>query len=1038
MINDCVSENEASVASHSLPSPAEALPRSTCRRNSTHITPGSEPPSSPPTPPQDRPNDIDDVANDENISVLDPRRFTPTLHANLVSEILNLRRELDSKHNFIEDLETDLYKARVEKDSLVKQLSASTKDGKTIKRQLQQFENETLAALEEIAGERDKHKATIKDLRDKLEQAQKKSRMQAEDSTRVHDLWAKEKEIWAGEKQTLERRVHLSESRLKTLLEEIAMHEAAHQEARLDSDAEDMTNQAPESDTASIRSSPQRRSSTRIGRHSRNRSNSSYRSIGRNYRMSLLSFDGQGRSNGLTLADELIFDEEEEDLEDLELDFDDYPENEMRARKALESRQSMMRPDEKAKRILGLSIENQLSNRDHSTFEENELRKASDETGHPSIALASREITLIFPPTRPIYVDTGVQPSPPPSPTLPTMVEASSQTTGTAVQTKLNDLPATAAEIEANQSRKRTSVSPGTSPSLSISLASSEMTSSAVQTVKPLSPPDTPKMTGASEHLPVSPTVSWQLVSVATQTDAAVEPREPPTLNREAPKPLLVTIPSIAIHAPSAPSSPREPILPPCTKTISTQTTNDLVVPIRSCGMQTEPIRIDQRPVKLPSHLLPSSISSKPGTPEPKHISEAVVHVVHNDLQTLQLNNAENLVLRSTARQDLITRLEHAAERNVETRYPGNNDNGPLSKLYQPDTISRPFRTSSLFAGFDGPSSDEEEDDFCDDSDEDNRIPQFSSLMLSSRNAKSGRPVNPPTPVPEDKESSPQARPPEDSLASKRSSFERPVKVGKATRTTITRQPSIRRSVMIQNGTAVHARSRSPSFDGVAPGNHVPKPPFPVPNRSSSRKLISKSEGSQSPTPRKGISHAGRRPYGVNHQRKDSLRKVRSAAPMVRGIRSHSRSPTRPTTPSIADTSSIAPLPSDIVSARGFNHHQQLSSTTTFIANDSVNGSATNASVVDAIAASMIGEFMWKYVRKRKTFGGPETPVDASRAVEEASLANHGVRHKRWVWISPYERAILWSSKQPTSGSALMGKSGRKRRYCQSKIGVNY
>jgi hypothetical protein len=37
-----------------------------------------------------------------------------------------------------------------------------------------------------------------------------------------------------------------------------------------------------------------------------------------------------------------------------------------------------------------------------------------------------------------------------------------------------------------------------------------------------------------------------------------------------------------------------------------------------------------------------------------------------------------------------------------------------------------------------------------------------------------------------------------------------------------------------------------------------------------------------------------------------------------------------------------------------------------------------------------------------------------------------GVRHKRWVWLAPYERAVMWSSKQPTSGSALMGKSGRK------------
>jgi hypothetical protein len=88
---------------------------------------------------------------------------------------------------------------------------------------------------------------------------------------------------------------------------------------------------------------------------------------------------------------------------------------------------------------------------------------------------------------------------------------------------------------------------------------------------------------------------------------------------------------------------------------------------------------------------------------------------------------------------------------------------------------------------------------------------------------------------------------------------------------------------------------------------------------------------------------------------------------------------------------------------------------------------------VDAIAASMIGEFMWKYVRKRKTFGGPDTPADVSRAAEEASLASHGVRHKRWVWISPYERAILWSTKQPTTGSALMGKSGRKRK-CHIRI----
>ncbi|KAF2853885.1 hypothetical protein T440DRAFT_292754 [Plenodomus tracheiphilus IPT5] len=1024
MATDYFSENEAFITSQPLPSPAGTPYESMSRRASRHNTPGSETPSSPAPLPPDPRNGAEDAANDENISILDPRRFTPTLHANLVSEILNLRRELDSKHKFIEDLETNLYTVRVDNDSLVKELSASNKEGKAIKRQLQHFENETLAALEEIAGERDKHKESIVDLKEKLEQAQKKSRSQDDDSTRVHDMWAREKEMWAGEKQTLERRVHLSESRLKMLLDEIAMHEAAHEEAGNESEGEDTIRESiigAESDTASIRSSPQRRSSTRIGRHSRNRSNSSYRSIGRNYRMSLLS-DGHGRSNGLSLADELIFDEEEEDLGELELDSDDFPENEMRARRALESRQSLMNPDDKAKRILGLSFDNQQPAKDQS-LEDSEPRKASYETGHSSITLTPRDITLVFPPTRPIYVDTGVQPSPPPSPTRPSMIEAASQTSASPVQLKPNDITATAAEIEANQSRKRTSISPITTPSLSISLVSSTMTSSSVQTVEPLSPPATPKIAVSMDQPPYSPTTPTQVVSISTQTDLPEEPKEPTPMNKRASPPPVITIPSIAIHAPSsAPSSPKEPILPPGTKTISTQTTGDLAAPMRSHGMQTEPIRIDQRPVKLPSHLLPSSISSKPGTPDGKQISDGSIQGLQKEPRS---NHTESPAIRSTARQDLITRLENAADRKIENRYPGNNDNGPLSRFHQPDILSRPFRTSSLFAGFDGPSSDEEDDDFAENSDDDYSVPKYSSSMLSSRNAKSGRPVNPPTPVPEDKETSPQPRPSEDSLASKRSSMERPAKVGKATRTTITRQPSIRRSVMIQNGTAAHSRSRSPSFGSVASSGLVPKPPFPVPMRSSSRKPISKSEGSQSPTPRNSGSYAGRRPYGVNHQRKDSLRKVRSAAPVVKS-RSRSRSPTLPATPSIADTSSIPPLPSDIVSARGFNHRHQLSNATAYTANGSINSSVNQTSVVDAIAASMIGEFMWKYVRKRKTFGGPDTPVDVSRAAEEASLANHGVRHKRWVWISPYERAILWSSKQPTSGSALMGKSGRK------------
>jgi hypothetical protein len=1039
MATDYFSDNEAFISNHPLPSPVGTPYGSTSRRTSRYGTPLSDMGGPlPPLPPDPRMG-MEDRANDENISILDPRRFTPTLHANLVSEILNLRRELDSKHKFIEELETNLDTTRGNNDALAQQLSSATKDSRAAKRQLQHFENETLATLEEIAGERDKMKQANTDLKGKLEAAHKKSRSQEEDSTRVHEMWEREKEVWAGERRTLERRVHTSDARMKLLLDEIAMQEAARDEAGLESDGEDAMRcggLGPGSDTGSVRSSPQRRSSTRLGRHSRNRSNSSFRSIGRGYRMSLMSTDGHGRANGVSLADELVFDEEDEDLGDLELDSDDFPEHEMRARRVMESRQSMC-PDEKAKRILGLSNDiQQISKDDPAPMDDSEAPKTSYETVQSSATLTPREITLVFPPTKPVYVDTGVQPSPPPSPTLPVMIEGSSQTMDVAVLNKSSEPLSLSADVEANQRRKRVSVPRGSpSPPPSITLTTSSMISSSMQTIgQPLSPPATPTILTPLVQ-PPSPTFMVDVVSISTQTEPVYESPEPERSdNIRAAPPASISIPSIAIHAPSsAPTSPKEPILPPGTKTVSTQTSGDLVAPMLSSGMQTEPIRIDNRSVKLPIHLLPSSISSKPGTPEPDQERQITSSVARKDSHHPVSSDLDQPTVKPVARQDLTTLLEKAAHRKVENRYPGNNDNGPLSNYQTTDILNRPFRTSSLFAGFDGPSSDEEDDD-AEFSEDEFRNAQYSTPMLS-RNAKTARPFNPPTPVPEDAEALPSSRPSEDSFMShqsmsKRSSIEKPAKVGKSTRNSISRQPSIRRSAMIQNGTAAHVRSRSPSIGSLGSSIYVPKPPFPVPMRSSSRtKPASKSEGSQSPTPRNSGSNAGRRPYGVKHQRKDSLRKVRSAAPVVKPSRSRSRSPTLPATPSILGSTSTPPMPSDVVSASGFGHRHQLSTNTTYTATNSTNTAASQTSVVDAIAAAMIGEFMWKYVRKRKAFGGPDSPADVSRAAEEASLANHGVRHKRWVWISPYERAILWSSKQPTSGLALMGKSGRKRKY---------
>lgn len=1043
MTTDYFSDHEAFIINKPLPSPI-GTPHMSSRRNSRYGTPASEIASSPPLPPSLYPETEDD-ANNEAISILDPRRFTPTLHANLVSEILNLRRELDSKHRFIEDVEANLHTARTENDSLVKQLSSTSKDNRAAKRQLQHFENEMLAALEEIAGERDKLKDVNADLKTKLEAAEKRSRSQDDDSTRVHDMWSREKDVWAVEKRTLERRVHISEARLKLLLDELTAQEVAREEANMESEGEDTKENGvgAESDTASVRSSPRRHSSTRFERHSRNLSNSSYRSIGRNYRMSLLSNEGHGRGNGLSLADELIFDEEEEeDLDELELDSDDFPEHEMRARRALESRQSIY-PDDKAKRILGLnSNAQQLSKEIPATSEEHEPTKSSYETSNSAIPIFPRDITLVFPPTKPHYVDTGVQPSPPTSPVLPAMIEASSQTANEApVQSKPVDSPPTHGEVEASQSqanqrKKRTSLLlEPSSPSKITSPTPSVMISSAVQTVEqPPSPPPTPKITIPTAELPatpVSPVFKTELVSSSTQTETVEEPQQHLPESRRGTPPPPISIPSITIHAPSsAPSSPKDARLPPGTKTIATQTTNDLAATMRSYGMQTEPIRIDTRPVKLPPHLLPSAISSQPGTPEPKRGYLSTSNGQRKDSHHPSSNEAEQPTAKPTARQDLIGLLERAADNKVENRYPGNNDNGPLSYNYQTEILNRPFRTSSLFAGFDGPSSEEE--GYADASEDEYRSQAYVTPMLSSRNAKSGRPVNPPTPVPEDKEAVPTSRISEDSLrshrvASERASLEKSARITK--RNSLSRHPSIRRSAMIQSSTSAHMK---PSTSSLGSSAHI-KPPFPVPTRSSSRnKPQSKSEGSASPNPGNGSPYTNRRLNTTKHQRKESLRKVRSAAPVARAGRSRSRSPTLPMTPSIPDTDSIPPLPSDIMSASGFGHRHQLSTNTAYTASQSVASSNSQASVVDAIAASMIGEFMWKYVRKRKPFGGPETSTD--RAAEEASLSSGGVRHRRWVWISPYERAILWSSKQPASGSALMGKSGRKRKRSYEEI----
>jgi hypothetical protein len=339
-------------------------------------------------------------------------------------------------------------------------------------------------------------------------------------------------------------------------------------------------------------------------------------------------------------------------------------------------------------------------------------------------------------------------------------------------------------------------------------------------------------------------------------------------------------------------------------------------------------------------------------------------------------------------------------------------------------------------------------------------VPTFSTPNMSSRSLKHLRTLGGtrPSPVPEEKDENDQSPEPlplvdsamasTQSFASGRSSMDTNANRDKdRTKSQLTKANSskLRRSAIVQSGTVAH-RSRTPSVASVGSSSYFSSrsvgPPFPVPDRGSSRKTISsRSEGSSSPTPRSGGIFGSRRRVAVPLSRKDSLRKVRSATTIQRSnSRGKSRSRSRSRSPQLEhrlSSPTFPPMPNDLVGAPAKHHRSQkstdkmLSQRPTSMNKQPGLSRASQGTVVDAIAATMVGEWMWKYVRRRTSFGVPESPIEPiGRPGTDGSVnvTGNGVRHKRWVWLSPYERAIMWSSKQPASNTALMGKSGRKRK----------
>lgn len=1013
-------EVEFTTPVHALP---QHIPYQTPRRQpSRHDLPSPFPSSSPPpdTSNDDHYSREKDVSNNANISVMDPRRFTPNLHASLVAEILSLRRENESKNSLVGALEDSLQESRNENNQFTEELKSQRVEMRSIRRQMQLLESGSHSAVGDIEKERDGAVDKLGDTQKRLETFKNKARAHEQEMERTQDLWNRDRESWEDEKRSLELKIHVVEGRLKTVLMEVASAQAnaAQQPKEVDHGMQETWFWASDSTNSNH--------TNRVLGQGRFSALSNHAVDGNDppNRFSTLSGPsgfGAIKLSALSLAEELEFDEENEDgfdgfdTDGVHASPDALPEEvQMRRRRISFAENSH---DLKARKVLGLVAE---TNGNVLLEKPVEVQEEHNETTNEKSDYLVGELA-------PQNRDMGTQFSPPPSPKLKV------QEAEIPVERNVEQ-----SENAANQRRKRVSI-----PLLEQTTSKSPVSTSCQTEEYPSFSPQT--MTVPANDLP-------EMKSSTTQTDNEDVFMVISAGSRDE---TFMTVPTIEIHPPgSRPSSSYNGVvLPPRTKSVSCQASIDLPISVRSISLQTDEIHPDKRHPIIPLRSVSIAGASK-STSWRQEVKDSV------RIQPASRRSSRKNPHRVS--RDPAHELLRAAMTDTESvdAYPGNNDNGPLNKK-QPSNLRRPIRDQSLFAGFESGSDGEApqlpEMDFSDDDFADaplirktlskvqnswKLVPRSNSkgldpgFLLESDNPDEGtKKANEPERRPSREEPATSKRPPQRS---------RPAPTKPPTRLPSSfhaaREPNIRKTALMSSGAAAHAtRSRSPSapppsntdFPAIAP-------PFPVPTRSSSRRMpISASDGTRSPTPySNNFFSAGRRAPNKDGM----LRKVRSATAVPKfgpGYRSTSRSRSPPSTPSNAPESpQLSRLPQHDLPSGQVRHDQRtkessLSSFTPPVLEEPAEESHNQPpSVVDAIAQTMVGEWMWKYVRRRKSFGISESPQVEFDAVQGKGegVGSNGIRHKRWVWLAPYERAVMWSSKQPTSGTALLGKSGRKRK----------
>lgn len=996
----------------------------------SRMAPPSSPPSSPPQDGPDKGADNSEKVNGntdsrEKISPLDPRRFTPTLHASLVAEILSLRRDLESKTADINHLEDSLYSVKTENDALTVDLATKAREARTLKHEMKLLEGGTETALIDVAKERDRALEGHSDLRNRLEASQRKLTAQEDELKRMQGAWRRESQAWENDRRQLQRQIHVMEGRLKTVLNEIAISQ--------DRDDDEEADQVPNL------------SEVKSGRHFHKRqasvtSTGTFESSGRERRVSSPSIaraDSTRTPSG-NLADELVFDEDEDEAEHE----NSQGEDEFDSSDALPEERSssvLSRPmDLKARKLLGLCTDSfDFSSPLNTDQDIPEIDESTDPILSNSRGAVSgqRNQKHEF-----VYEDRGVQYTPPPSP----LAQLSDKDIKTdSVQSAKLQQTTGFDDAEVGETKGTSTFSDLQSHHIE-DLQPHEQVSIGCQTAD-YETEERSFVLGGKSQLPatVGEHSQVEVQSAATQTDDIVGL----SLARGSANEL--TIPIIAIHPPaSRPSTPNTDIvLPPRTRNASCQVTSVDLSIYRSIAVQTDKIRVDKRLITPTSPILASEPTS----------TAKMADLTQSTQQKKTVQRSKGKIPLKPLREPppvppAVSQIKQPREDDVESdSYPGNNDNGPLTQDSKAES-RRPFRTSSLFAGFDSSADVESPQAEATPFDDDDIFTRPTvSYTLKGGRMVAKQPTSSLTDViaesPDDIRNDP-FRPPNDDEAVSldrrapdqenadtplggRPPVERPRPLKLLSNS---KQPNFRRAAMVSSSTAAHqsSRVRSPSLPAMGA-----RPPFPVPTRNSSRNVpLSGSEGTQSPT-RMGRGQIPRGERGAAPPRLN-LRKVRSTtslAPLESPVDTdHPSSPLMSPLSYDAESPSLPPLPSDDLPWMHGSHfmksapHRIYNPSTA----DSADTTLQQTTVVDAIAQTMVGEWMWKYVRKRKSFGvsdsrGGEWELGKSSEELSAQITSTGTRHKRWVWIEPYERAVMWSSKQPTSGPALLGKGGRKR-----------